>query len=68
VLRIIFATFVAISAARTAGAAQLPPNSDTIWYQRIETGCKADAKKYYSAIQFKKRRIFVKNCVARAYR
>ena len=34
----------------------------------VEAGCKADAKKYYSAIQFQQRRAFVKNCIDRAYR
>ena len=28
--------------------------------------CKADAKKQYSAIHFKKRRAFVKNCIEQA--
>ena len=30
---------------------------------QIATKCKADAKKEYSAIHFKKRRAFVKNCI-----
>jgi hypothetical protein len=51
-----------------AHAAQKPKSNETIWYERIEAGCKADAKKYYSTIQFKKRRAFVKHCIDRAYR
>ena len=30
--------------------------------------CKADAKKQYSAIHFKKRRIFLQNCIVQASR
>ena len=59
---------LALIAAPSAHAAQKPKNSETVWYERIEAGCKADAKKYYSAIQFQKRRAFVKNCIDRAYR
>ena len=52
----------------SANAAKKPKSSETIWLERIEAGCKADAKKYYSALHLKKRRAFVKNCVERAYR
>src|SRR5229473_3384137 len=48
------------SVAWPASAAQKPKSSEIIWYERIEAGCKADAKKYYSAIHFQKRRAFVK--------
>jgi hypothetical protein len=30
---------------------------------QIAAKCKAEAKKQYSAIHFKKRRVFVKNCI-----
>jgi hypothetical protein len=33
---------------------------------QIAAKCKADAKKQYSAIHFKKRRMFVKNCIEQA--
>jgi hypothetical protein len=33
---------------------------------QIAAKCKADAKKQYSAIHFKKRRLFVKNCIEQA--
>lgn len=52
----------------SANAVEKPKSSEAIWYERIEVGCKADAKKYYSAIQFNKRRAFVKRCIVRAYR
>jgi len=58
---------LALVAAPSAHAAQ-PKSSETIWYERIEAGCKSDGKKYYSALQFKKRRAFVKHCIDRAYR
>lgn len=35
---------------------------------QIAAKCKADAKKQYSAIRFKKRRIFLQNCIAEASR
>ena len=37
-----------------------------IWLRQIEAGCKADAKKQYSAIRFNKRRAFVDQCIAKA--
>jgi hypothetical protein len=37
-----------------------------MWFRQIEAGCKADAKKQYSAIRFNKRRAFVKQCIAKA--
>ena len=64
---ILSALLLALIAASPALAAK-PKSNETIWYERIEAGCKADAKKYYSAIQFQKRRAFVKNCIDKAYR
>jgi hypothetical protein len=61
-------TLLVLSIASPAMAVEKPKSSETIWYERIEAGCKADARKYYSAIQFNKRRAFVKRCVDRAYR
>ena len=66
--RIILGTLLALSAAASAGAVETPKSSDAIWYERIEAGCRAEAKKYYSAVHFKKRRQFVKRCIDRAYR
>ena len=37
-----------------------------IWLRQIEAGCKADAKKQFSAIRFNKRRAFVGQCIAKA--
>jgi len=67
-IRIVIAGLLALSAAASAGAATKPKDYDAVWYERIEAGCKADAKRYYSAIHFKKRRMFVKQCIDRAYR
>jgi hypothetical protein len=64
----LFAVLLALIGASSANAVEKPKSSQTVWYERIEAGCKADAKKYYSAIQFQKRRAFVKRCIDRAYR
>lgn len=59
---------LALSIATPADAARRPKSSDAIWLERIQAGCRAEAKRYYSAVRFKKRRAFVKHCVDRAYR
>ena len=66
--RILLGLLLALVSASSASAAAKPKSSETIWYERIEAGCKADAKKYYSTFQFRKRRAFVKRCIVRAYR
>jgi hypothetical protein len=64
----LFGLLLALSVAPSAHAVEKPKSSEVIWYERIEAGCKADAKKYYSTIHFRKRRAFVKHCIDRAYR
>ena len=64
----LFGLLLALIGAQSAHAVEKPKSSQTIWYERIEAGCKSDAKKYYSAIHFQKRRAFVKHCIDRAYR
>jgi hypothetical protein len=64
---LLFGFLLTLIAAPSVQAAQ-PKSNETIWYERIEAGCKSDAKKYYSAVQFKKRRAFVKHCIDKAYR
>ncbi len=59
---------IALSIAEPAYSREKIKSSETIWYERIEAGCKADAKRYYSAIHFQKRRSFVSYCIKRAYR
>jgi hypothetical protein len=66
--RVVIGTLLGLAAVWPAGAVGKPKSSDVVWLERIEAGCKADAKKYYSAIHFKKRKLFVKHCVDRAYR
>ena len=66
--RVLFGLLLAVVAAPSAHAVEKPKSSQVIWYERIEAGCKADAKKYYSAIHFRKRSAFVKRCIDRAYR
>lgn len=65
---LILGTLIVLAANSLAHAVEKPKSSEAIWLERIEAGCKADARKYYSAIHFQKRRTFVKNCVDRAYR
>ena len=65
---LLFGLLLVLNSAPSAIAVAKEQSSETIWYERIEAGCKSDAKKYYSAIQFKKRRAFVKHCIDRAYR
>lgn len=66
--RTMIGALLAFVVASSAGAVEKPKSSDTIWAERIEAGCKADAKKYYSAIHFQKRKMFVKHCIERANR
>ena len=61
-------TLLALAVASPAKAVEKPKSYETVWYERIEAGCKADARKYYSVMQFNKRRAFVKRCIDRAYR
>ncbi len=67
-IRVVAGALVAVSIAVPGHAREKPKSSETIWQERIEAGCKADARKYYSAINFQKRRKFVKHCIDRAYR
>jgi hypothetical protein len=64
----LFGLLLALVGAWSASGVAKEKSSEVIWYERIEAGCKADAKKFYSTIQFKKRRAFVKHCIDRAYR
>jgi hypothetical protein len=50
------------------GASAVEKTNDAVWRERIETDCKLQSKKYYSVIHFKKRRMFIKHCIERAYR
>jgi hypothetical protein len=54
--------------AAPGGAGAVEKTNDAVWHERIETDCKLQSKKYYSVINFKKRRMFVKHCIERAYR
>ena len=64
----LFGLLSALVGAWSASAVAKETSSEAIWYERIEAGCKSDAKRYYSAIHFQKRRAFVKHCIDRAYR
>ena len=41
---------------------------DKMWLARTQAACKAEAKKKYWAIRFRKRGAFVKDCIAQARR
>jgi hypothetical protein len=41
--------------------------NDTIRARQIRAECKAEAKKAFAAIHFKKRRDFVRDCIARTH-
>jgi len=53
VLCLLAPCFLALSIATPADAARRPKSYDAVWLERIEAGCKADARKYYSAIHFR---------------
>jgi hypothetical protein len=65
---ILAGALLALSLAAPAGAAKKVITSETIKEDLIAAHCKAEAKKYYSALQFKKRRQFEKDCVEGARR
>ena len=67
-IRIVASGLIVLSIAAPGHGREKSKTSEAIWQERIEAGCKADAKKYYSAMKFQKRRKFVKHCVDRAYR
>jgi hypothetical protein len=64
--RILVGTLLLLAAPSGAGAVE--KSNDAVWHERIETDCKLQSKKYYSVLYFKKRRMFVKHCIERAYR
>jgi len=65
-IRIVFGALVLAVAPSVVAAVE--GTNDEVWRERIETDCKLQARKYYSVLHFKKRRIFVKHCIDRAYR
>jgi hypothetical protein len=67
-IRLITAGLLALAMAAPAQAAQRTITSESIKEDLIAARCKEDAKKYYSIFQLKKRRLFERNCIERAYR
>jgi hypothetical protein len=79
-MRLALAPLIVVVALASVRAEDAPKRSidrvNKIWDAQIEkirgaqiaAKCKADAKKQYSAIHFKKRRIFLQNCIAQASR
>ena len=67
--RTIAVTLLALIAVSPTAAVPKQKSSETIWHERIEAGCKSDARKYYSAIYFPEAPgVREKRCVERAYR
>jgi hypothetical protein len=82
-MRLALASLIVVVALASVRAEDAPKRAievrdrvNKIWDAQIEkirgaqiaAKCKADAKKQYSAIRFKKRRIFLQNCIAQASR
>ena len=64
--RILLGALLLIGVPSFANAVE--KSNDAVWYERIDADCKLQAKKYYSVLHFKKRRIFIRRCIERAYR
>jgi hypothetical protein len=81
-MRHVFAILFVVAAAAPASAtdkskaAEVPERINKAWDERLDkmqlartqAACKAEAKKKYSAIHFRKRRAFVQDCVEQARR
>jgi len=59
---------IALALSLVAPARAVEKSNDAIWLERITADCKLQAKKYYTALHFKKRKRFVEHCINRAYR
>jgi hypothetical protein len=66
--RIVVCALLVVSIAAPAHAARKVTTPETIKEDLIVARCKADAKKYYSFVQMKKRRAFEQDCIERARR
>lgn len=65
---VLLGSLLALSSTATVNAAKKEITPETIREDLIAAHCKAEAKKYYSVWQLKKRRMFERNCVERAQR
>ena len=66
--RIVAGALLVLSLAAPADAAKKVITPETIKEDLIAAHCKAEAKRYYSVLQIKKRRQFEKDCVEGARR
>jgi hypothetical protein len=66
--RIVVCALLVVSIAAPADAAKKVITPETIKEDLIVAHCKAEAKKYYSFVQVKKRRAFEQDCIERARR
>jgi hypothetical protein len=68
-IHIFTASLIGISIGVSAHAVEKkPPSPQTVREDSIEARCKAEAKKRYSFLHPRKRRVFERNCIDRARR
>ena len=65
---ILAGALLTVSIAAPAGAAKKVITPETIKEDLIVAHCKAEAKKYYSIVQLRKRRAYEQDCIERARR
>jgi hypothetical protein len=65
---VVAGTLLVLSLAAPADAAKKVITPETIKEDLIVARCKAEAKKYYSFVQIRKRRAFEQDCIERARR
>ena len=66
--RVMLGSLLALAVAAPAGAARKAITPQSIQEDLIAARCKAEARKYYSVVQLRKRRAYEKSCIERAYR
>ena len=66
--RIVVCALLVLPSAAPVHAAKKVITPETIKEDLIVAHCKAEAKKYYSIVQIRKRRAFERDCIERARR
>ena len=66
--RLVLGGLLALAICIPAGAAKKEITPESIKEDLITSRCKAEAKKYYSVVQLRKRRAYEKSCIERSYR
>ena len=65
---LVASVFLMLTIATPADAAKKVITPETIKEDLIVAHCKAEAKKYYSIVQIRKRRAYEQDCIERARR